>query len=238
MNFMKLTDLVPYSKNHRVHKSNAKRLANVIKTIGWGAPILVQSKTNRIIGGHGRYAAAKLIMKEDPSYKFDTNAPDAGYVPVRILDVSDAIADAMSIADNSSSLQGEDDTDALLSLATSEYMMSLGLNEDLGFDKEIKQATKDNSNIEKKTRKKKELTASYTIEDVVDRWKLRDEQEWEIPVSETFSLNIMIGNAGDYNNFSRVESGRIQGVIPLRIAALALEQCEKMGFTPKRKNNG
>lgn len=238
MTFMKLTDLVPYSKNHRVHKGNAKRLANVIRTLGWGAPILVQSKSNRIIGGHGRYTAAKLIMKEDPLYKFDTNAPDAGYVPVRILDVSDAIADAMSIADNSSSLQGEDDTDALLSLATSEYMMSLGLNEDLGFDKEIKQATKDNSNIEKKPRKKKELTASYTIEDVVDRWKLRDEQEWEIPVSETYTMTVMIGNAGDYNNFSKVESGQVQGVIPLRIAALALEQCEKMGFTPKRKNNG
>lgn len=107
-----------YRRNHRVVE-----LARTILRTRWGAPIVAQRSTRRIIGGHGRSFAALAILegievdglsRGGPQHYFDPEAPAPGLVPVRFLDVSDAEADALAIADNARGLQGEDDVDLLV----------------------------------------------------------------------------------------------------------------------------
>ena len=107
-----------YRRNHRVVE-----LARTILRTRWGAPILAQRSTRRIIGGHGRSFAALAILegievdgfaRGGADHYFDPEAPAPGMVPVRFLDVSDAEADALAIADNAKGLQGEDDVDLLV----------------------------------------------------------------------------------------------------------------------------
>ncbi len=108
-----------YRRNHRVLE-----LARTILRTRWGAPVLAQRSTRRIIGGHGRTFAALAILdgldvdgipRGGPEHMFDPDAPGPGLIPVRFLDVSDAEADALAIADNAKGLQGDDDVDLLVS---------------------------------------------------------------------------------------------------------------------------
>jgi len=95
-------DLVPWSRNPRDNDAAADRLAYTIQTHGWTTPILAQSKTKRIIGGHTRMKAAlKLGLTE---------------VPVVWLDVDDRQADAIAIADNRLGELAEWDGDELAAL--------------------------------------------------------------------------------------------------------------------------
>jgi hypothetical protein len=62
---------------------------------------------------------------------FAQGAPGPGFVPVRWLDVSDAEADAMTLADNARGLQGEDDAVLIAEMAAqfgreSEMMRDVG----------------------------------------------------------------------------------------------------------------
>lgn len=132
-----------YRRNHRVVE-----LARTILRTRWGAPILAQLSTRRIIGGHGRSFAALAILegivvdgieRGGPEHRFDPDAPGPGMVPVRFLDVSDAEADALAIADNARGLQGEDDTDLLV-----EHLKRFGIGtallDDMGYTAEAVEA--------------------------------------------------------------------------------------------------
>lgn len=79
--------LKPWKKNPRkMVKEAAWKLVNTLQMVGWGAPLLVQEGTLRVIGGHTRLTAAKMIGLER--------------LPVSVLEISDRDADAMSLADN------------------------------------------------------------------------------------------------------------------------------------------
>jgi ParB-like chromosome segregation protein Spo0J len=81
------SSLKPYDKNPRTHtKKQIRQIAESIRTFGWTNPVLVDVN-ERIIAGHGRVEAAKLLSLPT--------------VPVlRIDDMSEAQIKAYVIADN------------------------------------------------------------------------------------------------------------------------------------------
>jgi hypothetical protein len=134
--------LRPNPRNPRAHGAEVQRLARTIARTTWGAPIIAQAGTHRIIGGHGRLEAARLILagievdgiaRGGPEHRFDRSAPGPGLVPVRLVDVSDAEADAMTLADNAHALQGHDDAAALVAMATAAFERDAPTMADMGY---------------------------------------------------------------------------------------------------------
>src|SRR5262245_5327080 len=82
-----ISSLKPYPTNPRTHtRKQIRQIAESIRTFGWTNPVLVDAD-GRIIAGHGRVEAAKLL-----------GAPQ---VPVlRIDDLTEAQIKAYVIADN------------------------------------------------------------------------------------------------------------------------------------------
>lgn len=80
-------DLVEWEANPRKGMDlGSKRLARTVSAVGWGADVLVQKSSGRIIGGHLRLMAARRLGLEK--------------VPCKILDVDDQRADELALADN------------------------------------------------------------------------------------------------------------------------------------------
>ena len=63
-----IKDLKPNELNPNIHsKKQIEMLANVIKETGWRSPIVISLLSNKIVKGHGRYEAAKLLnLKKVP----------------------------------------------------------------------------------------------------------------------------------------------------------------------------
>ena len=140
--YLPLDALRPNPRNPRVHGAEVERLARTILRTTWGAPIIAQRSTLRIIGGHGRLEAARRIMdgveidgilRGGPEHRFDRDAPAPGLVPVRLVDVSDAEADAMTLADNAKALQGTDDAAAVVAMATASFERDADIMRDMGY---------------------------------------------------------------------------------------------------------
>ena len=134
--------LRPNPRNPRAHGAEVARLARTIVRTTWGAPIIAQASTHRIIGGHGRLDAAKLILagievdgiaRGGADHLFDRSAPGPGLVPVRLVDVSDAEADAMTLADNARALQGNDDAASVVAMATAAFERDAPTMADMGY---------------------------------------------------------------------------------------------------------
>ncbi len=83
-----ISELVRWERNPRtITEADAERLATGISAVEtWGADVLVQAGTNRVIGGHLRLLAAERLGLEA--------------VPCKILDVDDARADELALLDN------------------------------------------------------------------------------------------------------------------------------------------
>lgn len=137
--WMPVADLRPNPRNPRMHGSEVAHLARTILRTAWGAPIVAQARGRRIIGGHGRLEAAKLIlaglevdgeMRGGAEHSF---GGPPGCVPVRLLDVSDAEADAMTLADNARGLQGTDNAEAIIAMAAG-FGRESALMADMGYD--------------------------------------------------------------------------------------------------------
>ena len=140
--WLPLSALRPNPRNPRAHGAEVQRLARTIVRTTWGAPIIAQASTHRIIGGHGRLDAAKLILagievdgiaRGGADHRFDRSAPAPGLVPVRLVDVSDAEADAMTLADNAVALQGHDDAAAVVAMATAAFERDAPTMADMGY---------------------------------------------------------------------------------------------------------
>ena len=87
--WVKLEALQPWNKNPRDNDAAAEQLAKTLARFGvanWGAPIVARRADSMIIAGHTRVKAARLL--------------DWDEVPVRFVDVSEAEAKAMALADN------------------------------------------------------------------------------------------------------------------------------------------
>ena len=63
---------MPYSSNARTHsKQQIRKIAESIKNFGFTTPVLID-RTNTIIAGHGRVAAAKLLgMDQVPTIRLE-----------------------------------------------------------------------------------------------------------------------------------------------------------------------
>jgi ParB-like chromosome segregation protein Spo0J len=84
---IKLTDLIPYSKNAKKHdRKQIEKVANSIKRFGFIQPLVVD-KNNEIIIGHCRYESAKLLDIE--------NVPC-----VKVENLTEKEIQALRIADN------------------------------------------------------------------------------------------------------------------------------------------
>lgn len=139
--YLPLDVLRPNPRNPRLHGAEVERLARTILRTTWGAPILAQRSTMRIIGGHGRLEAARMIAagmvvdgieRGGPAHRFDRDAPAPLLLPVRLVDVSDAEADAMTLADNARALQGTDDAAAVVAMATASFERDADVMRDMG----------------------------------------------------------------------------------------------------------
>lgn len=114
-------ELKPRARNPRTHsKKQLKQLAESIKEFGFVNPVLVDAE-NRIIAGHGRVEAAKLIgMSEVPTLRIDH--------------LSETQIRAYVIADNKLALNAGWD-EGLLTLELKELSVSLGFDVTLtGFE--------------------------------------------------------------------------------------------------------
>lgn len=140
--YIPLDALRPNPRNPRMHGAEVERLARTILRTTWGAPIIAQASTRRIIGGHGRLEAARLIAagmvvdgidRGGPEHRFDRSAPAPLLLPVRLVDVSDAEADAMTLADNARALQGNDDAAAVVAMATASFERDADVMRDMGY---------------------------------------------------------------------------------------------------------
>lgn len=140
--YLPLDALRPNPRNPRVHGAEVERLARTILRTTWGAPIIAQRSTMRIIGGHGRLEAARLIAagmvldgieRGGPDHRFDRDAPGPLLLPVRLVDVSDAESDAMTLSDNARALQGVDDSAAVVAMATASFERDADIMRDMGY---------------------------------------------------------------------------------------------------------
>lgn len=111
--FVHYTALTRWSNNPR---NNADAVLPVVESIdanGWGAPIVAQASTDRIIAGDTRWQAAEFlathIKGDDGEWRERTDddgpwqladAPKPGMVPVRRHECDDRTADRMALADN------------------------------------------------------------------------------------------------------------------------------------------
>lgn len=82
-----ITAVKPYDGNARTHtKKQIRQIARSIETFGWTNPVLID-EGRRVVAGHGRLEAAKLLgLDEVPA--------------IRLRDLSDAQVRAYIIADN------------------------------------------------------------------------------------------------------------------------------------------
>jgi len=84
--YVAITDLKPWDRNPRKNSEAVAPVADSIKRFGFGAPILARLADHRIIAGHTRLLAAKKL--------------GMAAVPVRFLDISEADAQLLALADN------------------------------------------------------------------------------------------------------------------------------------------
>lgn len=139
--YLPVDALKPNPRNPRIHGAEVTKLARTILRTTWGAPVIAQASTLRIIGGHGRLEAAKMILagvevdgilRGGADHRFDRGAPGPALVPVRLVDVSDAEADAMTLADNARGLQGTDSAEAIVAMAA-QFGRDAAVMADMGF---------------------------------------------------------------------------------------------------------
>lgn len=106
-----VNEIDPHPENANVGDVDA--IKESIRVNGFYAPIIVQASTGYIVAGNHRYRAAVELGYES--------------VPVVYLDVDDAEAKRIMVADNRTTRMGHDDTELLMSLLEDLGDTELGL---------------------------------------------------------------------------------------------------------------
>lgn len=98
--YIAVNELKPYPGNARKHpKKQIRGIAESIKTLGFNSPLIV-NEGNRVLAGHGRLEAAKLLGLEE--------------VPItRVMGLSDTQQRAFALADNKHALNSNWDSQKL-----------------------------------------------------------------------------------------------------------------------------
>lgn len=104
--------LVPWSKNPRQNDAAARELADSLIRFGWGAVLIVRAQDSRIVAGHARLKAVKLlprlwslagrrgIPKRETWHPEAVRTLELGLVPVRRKELTEREADLLALADN------------------------------------------------------------------------------------------------------------------------------------------
>lgn len=223
-----------HPKNTRVHGDEVVLLARTIVRTTWGAPVIVQRSTMRTIGGHGRLDAAEMIlrgievdgvMRGGADHYFDRDAPGPGLIPVRIVDVGDAEADAMALADNARAIQGTDDAALIVEMA-SQFGRDASVMADIGFDGEaldaLVQAAGDavlaqGDGATAATGERPEVEEDEApvdrAEELREKWQTATGQLWEIPSEHGGVHRLLCGDATNADDRARALSGLSPAVV-------------------------
>lgn len=98
--WMHVEQLQPWDRNPVIHDDEqVADLEALIASSVWTAPIVARTSDRRVIAGHGRRLAALRAIAADPAWQL-ADAPKPGMVPVRLVDVDDATATRLTLADN------------------------------------------------------------------------------------------------------------------------------------------
>jgi hypothetical protein len=124
IDYLKPSDLIPYSKNAKRHPAEQVRLiANSIKEFGFQQPIVVD-KNNVVVIGHGRLLAAKrLKLSEVPVVKADELTEDQ----IKALRLADN-----SVAESEWNMDFLKEEIAEIELDMSDFGLDLSDNEEPG----------------------------------------------------------------------------------------------------------
>jgi DNA modification methylase len=98
--WMHVDSLQPWDRNPVIHDDEqVADLEALIAATVWTAPIVARTSDHRVIAGHGRRLAALRAIAADAAWRL-ADAPAPGMVPVRLVDVDDATATRLTLADN------------------------------------------------------------------------------------------------------------------------------------------
>lgn len=225
--WLPIDELRPNPRNPRVHGAEVVRLARTILRTTWGAPIIAQASTRRIIGGHGRLEAARMILRGvevdgilrgGADHLFAADAPGPGMVPVRLVDVGDAEADAMTLADNAKAIQGTDDAAALVAMATASFERGAPTMEDIGLgaaeidalvkaagDAVLAGAADDTGHVEIKD----DEAPVDRAEELRVKWGVEVGQMWAIPSKHGGEHRILCGDSTQPRDVALVMAGDV-----------------------------
>ena len=81
-----ISSLTPWKRNPRKNDENVARVAESIARFGWASPIVARRENGEVIAGHTRLKAAESLS--------------IAMVPVRFMDISEADAHLLALADN------------------------------------------------------------------------------------------------------------------------------------------
>lgn len=92
--------VLPWEKNPRRNDAAVPRVAESIRRFGFVAPVVIWTSRDRIVAGHTRLRALRLLLEKDPLF-VPRGAPGPGMVRVAFHEfVSEAEANAYALADN------------------------------------------------------------------------------------------------------------------------------------------
>ena len=129
--WVEITSLVPWERNPVVHTTaEIEELRALISSSVWTDPLVARRSDRRIIAGHRRRLAALEALRLDPAWRLP-DAPGVGFVPVRFVEVDDATAARLTIADNAMTKQSAWDDAVLV-----EMLREIEDPSGLGFDDE------------------------------------------------------------------------------------------------------
>lgn len=192
---VQLSEVQPHPKNPK--QGDVGAIAESIEANGWYGRILVQKRTGFIIAGNHRYLAAAHRGEDS--------------VPAEIIDVDDATALRLLLADNRIADRG-DYSDEQLALVLSEILEAGGNLSGTGYDNDdLDQLLHDLSGYDANITETSDDPWEAIADRLQQKWGTDRGQLWTVPSATTPGVQhrIMCGDSRDPDNIERLMNGAI-----------------------------